>query len=268
MQKIRFALTNSNQTEVLLAFLTQLPFVAFEELPNSIDGYVDDNAMPDIEEEIKHLQAQFPFAYTIEAMPEKNWNAIWESEFQPITVGNFCSIRADFHPPAPQCEYDIIIQPKMAFGTGHHATTYMMVEAMQSMSFAEKSVFDYGCGTGILAILAAKMGAKDIIAIDNDENAVENTTENCHINAVSTIDIRHTILEHVKLPAFDTILANINRNVIIESLPALAAITRGSVLISGFLNTDTVIMEKAVSEAGFNIVAKWSREEWECWKID
>ena len=129
--------------------------------------------------EIKGVADPFHTLFQKEVIEPRNWNAEWEKDFEPVIVDNFCAIRAQFHKPIPEVQYDLIITPKMSFGTGHHATTYMMIAAMQHLDFSESSVLDFGTGTGVLAILACKMGAGSVLAIDSDEWSIENATGKC-----------------------------------------------------------------------------------------
>ena len=172
--------------EILLAYLSQLPFDSFEEHSKGWSAYLPAkaSAVKEIEEALKQLQGNLSFQYEIHDVPGKNWNAEWEANFQPIQVGSFCGVRAEFHPPFSEVDFDLLIQPRMAFGTGHHATTYMMIAMMENGNFSDSRVLDYGCGTGILAILASKMGAADIQAIDIEQAAYDNTLSNCAANAV------------------------------------------------------------------------------------
>ena len=173
--------------------------------------------------------------------PYQNWNAQWESNFHPIRVGDFVGIRAEFHAPWTDVAHEIVIQPKMAFGTGHHATTWMMVDLLRDLPLSGQWVLDYGAGTGVLAIVAAKCGARRIEAVDIERESYENTLENAARNGVAdAIRSYHGQLDDVPVGPYDTILANINRNVILASLPALYQRLRpaGHLLLSGILLAD------------------------------
>ena len=152
---------------------------------------------------------------------QENWNAKWESDFQPITIGNKCGIRADFHEPL-EVDYEIIITPKMSFGTGHHATTYGMIEAMIRLDFQEKKVLDMGCGTAVLAILAHQLGSNKVVAIDIEEWAYNNALENISMNGSSNILVHKGGKEKIE-GEFDIILANINRNILIQDMYAYSS---------------------------------------------
>ena len=179
-------------------------------------------------------------------------------------MDDFVAVRADFHPNTEGVEFDLIVNPKMAFGTGHHETTYMMMQHMRSMNFKGKKVLDYGCGTGILAILASKLGAIDLEAVDIEEPSYENTIENCAINHVDTVKAICGILDDVPSHDFDVILANINRNIIIDSLDDLKSRlnTEGVLLISGFLKMDENTILQATNYAGFTHQKTLYRGNW------
>ena len=182
----------------------------------------------------------------------QNWNKEWEANFTPVLVDDFCAIRADFHPAFPDMEHQITINPKMAFGTGHHATTHMVIQLMRDINFEEKQVLDYGCGTGVLAILAAKMNANNIDAVDIEEPAFLNTLENVVKNGARGIEVYHGILDNVPTKQNHVILANINRNVILDSLKTLhdRMIPSGILITSGFLKEDEEKVRTAHKEAG------------------
>jgi len=250
--KYRFSPGQGLQTEILLAMLAAYPFVGFEEEGENLSAYVPGNIdamtfLPDL----LSLAQQFPFQWEVETLPKQNWNAAWERNYSPICVGTFCYVRAAFHPPAPGFRVELQITPKMAFGTGHHETTRMMLEAMELLDFMGKKVFDFGCGTGILGILAAKLGATAVLAIDLDPIAVENSLENARLNGVSDhFTGLHTGLSGSPSGNHDVILANINRNVLLESMQGLAEklAIGGALLLSGFLDGDVeMISEKAAS---------------------
>lgn len=256
--------------EVVLAFLSQLPFDTFAEVPEGIEAFIaEKNTKAELEVELNSLASQFSFEWKKEQIPDQNWNALWESNFEPIQVGGFCGIRADFHPPLQEVEYEIIINPKMAFGTGHHATTHMMLQMMEHENFQDKQVLDYGCGTGILAIMAALLGARTIDAVDIEEASYENTLENMRINQVDNIQVFHGTLAQISGTDYDSILANINRNVILESLPALydKLVSNGNLFVSGFLAKDEKLLRTEAQKHGFIIDRQLSKTDWICLKL-
>ena len=246
-----------NRSELLLAWLADFPFDAFQESEEGLLAYLAAGADPkEVEARLAELPEGIGIPYQIELLPDQNWNALWEANFSPVQVGEFCGIRATFHPPFQNVQHELVIQPKMAFGTGHHETTYMMVGLMEDLSFQGSEVFDFGCGTGILAILAAKLGATSVDAVDIEAAAVENTLENARVNQTGDqIAVFHGDLDAVPLRQYDFILANINRNVILATLPALYQRLRngGTLLISGILDADRETVFEAAREAGFHI---------------
>lgn len=260
--------TSPNKRDILIALLNQSDFDGFEEEEFGFKTYISEQAYQ--EKTISDLADQFGFSYKAKLIPAQNWNAIWESNFQPIQIDDFCGIRADFHPSFEKVEHEITINPKMAFGTGHHETTLSVMEIMRDLDFKGKEVFDYGCGTGILAILASKMGATSILAIDYDPLSVENTIENCEKNKI--INVRPLLgeLSVVEADEFDIILANINRNVILASLPSLFLKTKqyGQVLISGFLKADEELLTTTLKKVGFSIKQIVQKGEWLCMKLE
>jgi len=240
--------TESQWNDIILAFIGNLPFDTFQDSENGFEAFVpekDDNEV--ISDTLNNLQEKFPFTYKKEKIVAQNWNKVWESNFSTVLVDDFCAIRADFHPSFEKVEHEIIINPKMAFGTGHHETTFMVIEFMKNIDFKGKSVLDYGSGTGILAILAAKMGCEDIDAVDIEEPAYYNMIENNERNGTPGIHCFHGTLDNVPTREYDIILANINRNVILDSFPALHQRLKpgGILLSSGYLMDDKEMMHNA-----------------------
>jgi ribosomal protein L11 methyltransferase len=246
MKNIQLSIeANEEQQEILISELSELEAIGFEQTDTHLLAYFEKDNFKSYE--VNNLVKEFTFNIT--SIPEQNWNAVWESNFEPVVVDDFCAVRADFHQPIKNVQHEIIITPKMSFGTGHHATTYMMIEQMSNIDFTKKRVFDFGTGTGILAILAQKLGAASITAIDNDEWSIENAKENFQKNDVHSI----TLYRSSAMPkdSFDIILANINRNVLSEYASALVNILspNGVLLVSGILKEDEKIIV-----AAFNIL--------------
>jgi ribosomal protein L11 methyltransferase len=260
------------RVEILTAVLGELPFDTFEETETGLKAYIPEKDMTEsVETELVELSAQFDFSFDKTFIPYQNWNSVWESNFQPIQVDDFVAVRADFHPNTEGVEFDLIVNPKMAFGTGHHETTYMMMQHMRSIDFLGKKVLDYGCGTGILAILASKLGATALEAVDIEEPSYENTIENCRINDVHNVKSIWGILDDVPSHDFDIILANINRNIIIDSLDDLKNRLKkrekptdsdNILLISGFLKIDENTILQAINYAGFKHQKTLHRGNW------
>ncbi len=251
--------------EALLGLLSQWPFEAFEETAEGLKGWIraeaEDPAMGDF---LEDLRSGLPFEYEMELEPDKNWNELWERHFEPVIVGDFCAVRASFHAPIPGVAHQIVIDPKMAFGTGHHETTFTMIKLMQQVEFEGKAVLDFGCGTGVLAILASKLGAGRIDAVDIEAAAYENCLENCQVNEVVNVKVYHGDIDAVPPKPYDVILANINRNVILAALPTLAQrlLPGGILLSSGYLLADGETMAEAFHQHGFRIVQVARNNDW------
>ena len=267
--------------EILLAYLSEAPFDTFEETPEGLNAYLPaDSAssgvsstpetsgeVESVEILLSRLQSQFRFSWSKSFLPAQNWNEIWESNFPPVVVEDFCAVRADFHAPIPGVQHELVINPKMAFGTGHHETTWMCLRALRDLPCPGARLLDYGCGTGVLAILAARLGAANVEAVDIEEESYRNTQENSAINGVSEqITARRGTLDAVQGRDFDGIMANINRNVILDSLPRLAELLRpgGWLLVSGILQQDGAVVTEAAAEAGFVLQSKAQRGNWLC----
>ena len=235
--KITFADLQPEQKEILIAQLADAGYEGFEEKETSLDAFIKSKSFDTII--LKEISFKYQTPYTKEKIAETNWNEVWESNFEPVIVNDYVAIRADFHKPITNTKFEIVITPKMSFGTGHHATTYVMIELMKEINLHGRSVLDFGSGTGILAILAEKEGAKNIDAIDNDDWSIANAAENFEKNNCTKINLRKASNAASDI-RFDVILANINKNVIIENLALLSKQLNkgGQVLLSGLLKDD------------------------------
>lgn len=257
----QFSVLDDAVSAELIAELSEIGFSGFEESSQLLKAFI---AESDFDEKIFNETIQrFELKPELTVIPETNWNALWESNFEPVIVDDFVGIRADFHEPITGVEYEIRITPKMSFGTGHHATTHMMMQLMRSINFKNKAVFDFGTGTGVLAILAEKLGASSIYAIDNDQWSIDNTQENIDRNLCKAIKVQLD----VKPPAsveYDIILANINKSVILEFLPSLHSILKkgGSLLLSGLLEEDKEDILSATLKINLQLVDSQSRKGW------
>ena len=255
---------DDSKRDILLAFLGELPIDSLWEDKEVKIFFKSSNWTNSVQRQIQHLSSTLDFSYSTVEVPKVNWNKKWESNFSPISIGNFCTVRASFHPMNKGTIHDIIIDPKMAFGTGHHETTYMMIEFMAKMDFLNKNVLDFGCGTGILSILANKIGASKIDGIEIERNAVLNARENVLLNNAQDIEI---ILgdENEISSDYDIILANINRNVLLKTMPILSQYlnTNGNLLISGILQSDTDIILKSIEENALSVREVESKGEWQ-----
>lgn len=205
---------------------------------------------------------KFAVDYSQETVQQQNWNAQWESSFEPVRVDNFAAIRASFHPPVTDVLHEIVITPKMSFGTGHHATTYLMMQEMSQLSFQEKTVTDFGTGTAVLAILAEKLGAKEVLAIDNDEWSISNSKENLAANGCTKITLQKG--EEMVQQQVDIILANINLNVIIANVLAIknSCIPSTQVLLSGLLTQDEPTIRATLHDNGFEVLKVVQKNNW------
>ncbi|MBL7770164.1 MAG: 50S ribosomal protein L11 methyltransferase [Flavipsychrobacter sp.] len=266
-QQVRIPVKEQETREILIALLADAGYEGFEENHQQLLAFIPDEQFD--EEVLTELLQPFGLSPEIETIEQRNWNAEWEAGFQPVQVGDFCLIRADFHPGSDAVLYDLIITPKMSFGTGHHGTTYQMVSAMQELDFAGKSVLDFGTGTGILAILAAKMGAASVVAIDNDSWSIENTKENIERNQVAGISVLE-LDRPDELPVFDFILANINKRVVLDQVENMVAhcAPGGKILISGLLVGDEPDLRAAIEALPISLVKQTNKDSWLCWCLE
>lgn len=262
--------TSPEMAEIVTAFFGQLGFDTFEETEQGVDAFIPQKMVNDeLNTEVNDLAEQFGFTYEVEVIAHQNWNEQWEANFKPVVVRDFCAVRASFHEPITDVVYEMIINPKMAFGTGHHETTYMVMDMMESLDFEGKKVFDYGCGTGILAILASMLKADYIDAVDIENESYLNTIENAEINNVSNINAFEGTLETINGDNYDIILANINRNVILATLSDLKQkmAKNGQLIISGFLLEDENILRNACNDNGLQVIEVKKRNNWLCMLI-
>ena len=261
--QLQFSNTADEQRDQLIALLADIGYSGFEEEENTLKAFIVETDFNN--EKLDVVLEIIPASYSKSLINEQNWNAQWESSFEPILVNDFVGIRAFFHLPITQVKHEIIITPKMSFGTGHHATTYMMIEQMEALDFTNKSVVDFGTGTAVLAILAEKMGAASVEAIDYDEWSIENSFENAAANNCTKINLIKAETIAAK-NVYDIILANINLNVIMNSLAAIKAVSKtGSfILLSGFIKADETAMLKALAETGIHSLKTVQKGEWIC----
>lgn len=241
------------QKDILIAALAELRTEGFEESPSSLIAFIPEADYD--EAAFKSLLDAEGYSYTIDSVAQQNWNQQWEANFEPVILGDFCTIRAHFHDIPVTTKHDIIITPKMSFGTGHHDTTRLMMQAMEHIPMTGKSVFDFGTGTGVLAILAAQLGADRILAIDNDEWSYENAMENIRMNHCGHIEVKQDVIESYPNASFDIILANINRHILLAYMAQMYQLLEhgGILLMSGLLREDEQIVSDAAVSAGFSM---------------
>ena len=247
----------------LIAQLADFGFEGFEEERSSLKAFIPLDQFR--KEEFETMMREGGLRFSIQLIEEQNWNALWEAGFEPVVVDNFCAVRADFHQRVPGIKYDIIITPKMSFGTGHHATTYMMIEQMQQIDFDKKQVFDFGTGTGVLAILAEKSGASFVEAIDNDDWSIDNAMENLLRNQSEKISLKKRDLIEGE-GRYDIVLANVNKHVIINQLKRMtdAVVDKGIILLSGLLAEDESDIHVLATGAGLSLRNKLEKHNWIC----
>jgi ribosomal protein L11 methyltransferase len=255
------------QQDLLMHTLGELGFDSFEEMDFGFKAFIPAEAFDPqaLETAIAPYHELFTFSYDITLIPQKNWNEVWESNFEPIFIGKQVYIRATFHPARPEFPYELVIDPKMAFGTGHHETTAMMIEHMLENDFQGKRVLDMGCGTGILAILASKLGAEQVIAIDNDPVCYESTLENANLNNVRNIEALCGSSEVIPNTEFDIILANINRNILLGQMERYSGALKanGEIYFSGFYETpDLELINDAARQYGLKYISHKKMKDW------
>lgn len=252
-------------SEILIAELGYAGFESFVEDEDGVTAYIPSEEYdPEMLTGIHILQSEeFEIAYTTLEIEQINWNSEWEKNFDPLIVDDLCSIRAPFH-EQPDTEFDIIIEPKMSFGTGHHATTHMMVQFILKNHWKDTSVLDMGSGTGVLAILTEMMGAKEIDAIDIDNWCYQNAIENAQRNNCELISVYQGGAELLEGRSYDRIIANINRNILLEDINTYAASLNpgGKLFLSGFYTQDIKAIEKECNRYGLKLEEQLERENW------
>ena len=252
-------------TEILVAELGNVGFESFVENENGVTAYIqktDWNA--EILADIFVLNSkEFSIDYNQNEVPQTNWNEEWEKNFEPIQVDDLVSIRAPFH-KNPNLKYDIVIEPKMSFGTGHHETTHMMVQHLLQLDLENKKVLDMGCGTGILAIFAEMKGAKPLDAIDIDNWCYENSLENVARNNCENISVYEGDVSLLEDKKYDVIIANINRNILLMDMKVYTNCLneKGVLLLSGFYEADIPVIDAEVSKFGLTLETTIQRNNW------
>jgi len=265
--QITFILTPDNQEnrEILVAMLADLAFESFDESEEQIMGYIPGESA-DLEE-IKSITTLLPFSVQIEIelIPDKNWNEVWEKNyFKPLLIGNRCLVRAPFHTEYEPSEFELVIEPKMAFGTGNHETTTLVAEQILDMDLTGKTILDMGCGTGILGMLASLKGAKSVTAIDIDSWSFESTTENARINNIFNLEAKLGDTSLLGDEMYDIIFANIHKNVILNDLPVYESVLQsgGKLYLSGFYTHDMPDVKAKAESLGLQETGFQEKNNW------
>ncbi len=259
--QVFFETTDPDQQELLVAILAAEEWEGFEQRDDGLVAFIP-VAQAD-EQRLQEIAAQWGLHYSSTVVEQRNWNKEWESGFEPVQVDDFAVVRASFHEPVQGVLHDLIITPRMSFGTGHHATTFLMIRHLRNTSLEGKRVFDFGTGTGVLAILAEKCGAAEVLAIDYDEWSIANAADNIAENHCSRIVLEQSDHAGGK-GSFDVILANINRNVILDNMNELAnsLLPGGELLLSGLLTDDEPAVRTAAESCLLDFAGRDERDKW------
>ncbi len=256
-------------TDIVIAYLSDAGFTMFDTSDGLLKAYIPESEYNKDEfESLSIHKADFGAAivYELRQADDRNWNQIWEESFSPVKVDDMVAIRAQHHEPVKNVKYELVITPRMSFGTGHHATTWLMMKMMLGMDFTDKKVLDMGCGTGVLAILASKLGAESADAVDIDDNATGNATENMELNNIMNVEV-HTGNAHTLVgKKYEIVLANINRNIILEDITLYNdyLLPGGELLVSGFYDNDLEKIVIAAKGTGFRTIKKLTSKNWCC----
>lgn len=257
-KKVAFNFTSIQeyQQDLLIGALAEIGFDTFEDSANGFDAYILANEFNEtsLNDVLMGFGDELQYTYLISDIAPENWNEEWEKNFSPLIINEDCYVRATFHEQQPQYEYEIVIDPKMAFGTGHHQTTTMMMLYILETDVKGQTILDMGAGTGILGILAAKRGAKEIVAIDNDDVCYLSAIENAALNQITNLTSLCGSKETIPHQSFDTILANINRNILLDQIESYSKVLKagGSIFFSGFYEAPDLDMIK-LHCADFNL---------------
>ena len=259
--QISIPVIQQDTKDMLVAQLGELNYEAFEEEEGSLKAFIPQDLFD--EQGVREILQLHGLPFQSALLPVTNWNEEWEKNFQPVVIDDFCAIRANFHEPIPYVQHEIVITPKMSFGTGHHATTEMMIRLMRTVDFRGKKVFDFGTGTGVLAILADKLGAGETLAIDNDEWSMLNAAENMAANDTKRIHLVHA----GNIPAHDSfniVMANINKHVIMDTLRIIEKqlLPGGTILLSGLLENDAKDVDNIAHDCGLTLRQQCSTKGW------
>lgn len=266
-QQVRIT-ASPDQADILLAELGEIGFDIFEDSDTGLIAYCQTDLfdLAVFKDLISRYQFLGPIEYEIQEIEKQNWNAVWETNYDPIRISDLVFIRANFHPSEPGYQMEIVINPKMSFGTGHHETTFQMSQALFDLDLAGKTVLDAGTGTGILAFVAKKLGASFVRGFDIDEWSVENSIENASLNACEDVEFdKGTILDE-SARKYDVLLANINRNILLDEMGeyAVRIVSGGDLLLSGFYTEDIPMLIERAEALGLNYVSQSEKNRWAC----
>jgi len=254
-------------SELLMAMLSEAGFESFSENDDgTLSAFIQAPMLtPELSTRLSTDEfAEFLDSFRIERIADQNWNAVWESQYEPVLIDGCCMVRAPFHPKQSGVEFDIVIMPKMSFGTAHHETTKQMIQYLLSIHLTGKSLLDMGSGTAVLAILARMKGAIPVTAIDNDEWAYNNALENVQSNNFADIEVLMGDSSLLPGKMYDIILANINRNILLNDIPAYRNSLNpgGKLFMSGFYSEDLPLIEAKANEAGLRIMSHRTENNW------
>ncbi len=258
---------SSENAEIIIAFLSQSGFESFSDEAPVVKAWIPENLFKlDVQDFVQNLQIDnIKIDIKHRLIKEQNWNETWEKNyFEPILIADKCIIRSTFHENTPKLKYEILIDPKMSFGTGHHETTFLMMEEILDIDVQGKTILDMGCGTGILAILSAQKGAKEICAVDIDKWSYNNTLENLQLNAIKNVHVELGDKNIIGQKFFNIIYANINKNVLLQDIPDYAAHIHqgGKLLLSGFYISDFEDINKVAIKSGLQLSKKREKNKW------
>lgn len=268
--KVEIAVNESAQERVMAELLV-IGFDSFAEHDTFLEAYVEKALFNETELKEVLNEIDSTYTYVFADMPNINWNEEWEKNFEPLVIANKCYVRASFHPDRPEFEYEVVINPKMSFGTGHHATTSLMLEYELETNLQDKIMIDAGCGTGILSILAQKKGAQKIFAFDIEDWAFENLIENCNLNGCDRIQTGQGTITEIISPEIqvDILLANINKNVLLSEMDEYykRLLPKGLLFLSGFYEEDIQDILTRAETAGFKKESFKVKDRWVSMKL-
>lgn len=252
--------------EIVIALLNEIKFNSYQEHNNGLKAYIEESYfdLDLLKQTLKKIKEEVNLIYNVKNLENNNWNKNWEENFNPVFITNNCIVRAKFHEKPNNINYDIVITPKMSFGTGHHETTLLMMQYMFSLKFDNKNILDLGSGTAILSILASKLHAKEIHAVDNDDWAFINSKENLLLNNVKNVSCFLGDIDSVISFKYDVLLVNINRNIILSQMCKYKELmdVKSDLLLSGFITDDANLILNQAKKLGLKLINKKNKKEW------